>query len=183
MRKWNAVVSGGIMLLLLVHMVAGALQTAGLLGGGQKWLKVVAWVMLALVLVHMIIGIKLTIDTLRTVRESGVSYTKENRLFWLRRISGFAVMAFVVCHVVIFLGKTQNGVFRLHLFAGAELATQLLLVVSIAVHVLSNISPLLIGLGAKRLQKLLPDLLLILALLLLAAGIGFVLYFIRWNTL
>lgn len=183
MRKWNTIVSAGIIVLLLIHMVAGALQVAGFLAGGQKWLTVVAWAMLALVLVHILIGIKLTADTLRTVRESGVSYPKENRLFWLRRISGFAVMVFVVCHVVIFLGETQNGVFRLHLFAGAELVTQLLLVVSIAVHVLSNISPLLIGLGAKRLQKLLPDLLLILALLLLAAGIGFVLYFIRWNTL
>lgn len=181
MRKVNAVLSAGILVLLLVHMVAGALQTAGFLPGGALAMQVLAWVMLGLVGLHTLIGIKLTADTMRLSKQSGVMYGKENRLFWLRRISGFAIMAFVVCHVLVFMGTSQNGAFRLHVFAGAELVTQILLVVSIAVHVLSNLRPLLIGLGIRRFRDILPDVLFVLSVILLAAGIGFVVYFIRWS--
>lgn len=181
MRRLNAVLTAAIMVLLLVHIVAGTLQTAGLLPGCSVVMKILAWGMLALIGVHTLIGVKLTADTLRITKKAGVSYPKENRLFWLRRISGLAIMVFIVCHVLIFMGNSRSGAFRLHVFAGAELATQILLVVSIAVHVLSNLKPLFIGLGIRRFRDILPDVLFILSVLLLAAGIGFALYFIRWN--
>jgi hypothetical protein len=183
MRKWNAVITAGILLLFLVHLVTGALQTAGFLSGGNIWLKWISWVMLALIGLHMLIGIKLTADTLRIQQKSGASYPRENRLFWARRISGFALMAFLVCHVLIFSGTTENGAFRLHLFAGAELVTQILLIVSLGVHILTNLTPLLIGLGIRSFRTFLPDLLAILAVLLLVGGVGFVVYYIRWNVL
>ena len=183
MRKANAILSAGIVVLLLVHMIAGGLQMAGFLPGGQQWLTVMAWVMLAMIAVHIFIGIKLTADTLRLQKKSGVSYPKENRLFWARRISGFALMAFVVCHLLIFMGTTKNGAFRLHLFAGAELTTQIMLVLSLAVHILSNLSPMLIGLGIRSFRTFLPDVLAVLSMLLLVAGMAFVVYFIRWNVL
>ena len=183
MRKVNAILSVGIVVLLLMHMIAGGLQMAGFLSGGKTWLTLLSWVMLVMIAVHAIIGFKLTIDTLRLQKKTGVSYPKENRLFWARRISGFALMAFVVCHLLIFMGTTQNGAFRLHLFAGAELTTQILLVLSLAVHILSNLSPMLIGLGIRAFRTFLPDGLAVLSELLLAAGMAFVVYFIRWNVL
>ena len=181
MRKANAIISAGIVVLLLIHMIAGGLQTAGLLGGGVPFLKYAAWVMLALIVVHVIIGIKLTVDSLRLVKKSGASYGKENRLFWARRISGFALMAFIACHLLIFMGSSENGAFRLHIFAGAELTTQILMVVSLLTHVGLNMTPMLIGLGIRSFKTFLPDVLAVLSVLLLAAGIGFVIYFIRWN--
>ena len=181
MRKANALISGCVVVLLLVHMIAGALQMAGLLGGGSTFLTVIAWVMLALIVLHVIIGIKLTVDSLRLVKKSGASYGKENRLFWARRISGFALMAFIACHLLIFMGTSGNGAFRLHIFAGAELTTQILMVVSLLAHVGLNMTPMLIGLGIRSFKTFLPDALAVLSALLLAAGIGFVIYFIRWS--
>lgn len=183
MRKINAAVSAVIVALLLVHMIAGTLQTAGYLSGGIRWLSALSWVMLGLVGLHMLIGVKLTVDTLRLQKKSGTAYLRENRLFWARRISGFALMAFLICHVLIFTGTAKDGAFRLHLFAGAELATQIMLVVSLAVHILSNLTPLLIGLGWKGFRTVAPDVLAILSVLLLLGGIGFVVYYIRWNVL
>ena len=183
MRKCNAVITAGILLLFLVHLVTGALQTAGFLSGGNIWLKWISWVMLALIGLHTLIGIWLTADTLRLQRKSGASYPQENRLFWARRISGFALMAFLVCHVLIFTGTTENGAFRLHQFAGAELLTQIMLIVSLGVHILSNVSPLLIGLGIRSFRTFLPDVLAVVSVLLLAGGLGFVVYYIRWNVL
>lgn len=181
MRKWNAVLSMGILGLFLIHAVAGALQLAGLLQGGSAVMKIMAWVMTVLIAVHIVIGCKLTADTMRAIQKSGASYFKENQLFWLRRISGFAIMIFIVCHILLFSGNNAGGVVRLHLFEGAQLVTQILLVLSIAVHVLSNIRPLMLALGAKRYKTVLLDALVILSALLLASGIAFVIYYIRWN--
>ena len=181
MRKYNAVLSMGILALFLVHAIAGGLQMAGFLPGGSQVMKVLAWVMLGLIAVHIGIGCKLTADTLRAIKKSGASYFKENQLFWLRRISGFAIMIFIVCHLVIFMGNSADGVVRLHLFEGAQLTTQILLVVSIAVHVLTNIRPLMLALGAKRYKTVLLDCLVVLSALLLASGIAFIIYYIRWN--
>ena len=183
MRKANALISGCVVVLLLVHMIAEALQMAGLLGGGSTFLTVIAWVMLALIVLHVIIGIKLTVDSLRLVKKSGASYGKENRLFWLRRVSGLAVMAFIATHLLIFTGTEDGGIVRLHLFGGMQLATQLLLVASIAVHVLCNIRPLMIALGVRGGKERFLDVLVVPSGILLFTGIAFVIYFIRWNVI
>ena len=182
-RKWNAVLSAAIVILLLVHMVAGAMQMTGMLQGGIAWLKVLARVMFCLIGLHMLIGIKLTADTLCLQKKAGTSYPKQNRLFRARRISGFALLALVASHLIALSGKMENGAFRLHEFGTAELVTQILLVVSLAVHILTNLTPMLIGLGIRSFRKFLPDLLLILSVLLLAAGAAFAVYFIRWNAM
>ena len=139
MRKWNALLSMGILVLFLIHAIAGGFQLAGIFSGGSVLMQGMAWLMLILIVLHMMIGFKLTADTCKTCKESGISYFKENKLFWIRRISGFAVMLFILCHVFIFVGRNQNGIYRLNQFGTIQLISQILLVISIAVHVLTNI--------------------------------------------
>jgi hypothetical protein len=180
MRKINAILSMAIMALFLVHMVAGILELSGLMAGGSAVLSVVAWVMAALIAVHAIIGIKLSADSIIACKKAGVSYFRENKLFWARRISGFAVMVFLIVHILIFRGSTQGGFYRLNLFAGAQLVSQILMVLSIAVHVITNVKPSLISLGIRSLREYAVDILLVLSLLLLIAGAAFVVYYLRW---
>ncbi|HAJ96430.1 MAG TPA: pilus assembly protein PilX [Ruminococcus sp.] len=183
MRKWNAILSMGILVLFLIHAIAGGFQLVGILSGGSQVLKILAWFMMILIVIHAIIGCKLTADTLKACKQSGTSYFKENRLFWLRRISGFSIMLFIVCHLLIFTNTTTDGIVRLHLFEGAQLATQILLVISIAVHVLSNIKPLLIALGTRGGREFLIDILLVLSVLLVGMAIAFIVYYLRWNVM
>ncbi len=183
MRKFNAVLSMGILALFLIHAIAGSFQLAGIIPGGSGIMKAAAWLMLGLIVIHIIIGCKLTADTLQACKKSGVSYHKENKLFWLRRSSGFAIMIFILFHVLIFLGKDENGVFRLSYFGILQLISQILLVISIAVHVLTNIRPLMIAIGTKSYAKILLDILFILSVILILSGIGFVIYYLRWNVL
>ncbi len=180
MRKLNAILSMGIVVLFLIHAIAGGFQLAGVFSGGLQVLKVLAWIMSGLILIHTVIGCKLTADTLKACKQSGTSYFKENHLFWLRRFSGFAIMIFIICHLLIFAGN-GGEVVRLHVFEGFELATQLLLVVSIAVHVLSNIKPLMIAIGARDGKEFFVDILLILSVVLVLLGIAFIIYYLRWN--
>ncbi|MBQ8922177.1 MAG: pilus assembly protein PilX [Oscillospiraceae bacterium] len=183
MRKWNAVLSMGILVLFLVHAVAGGFQLAGVIPGGNRILSIAAYLMTVLVLIHAVLGIILTVQTLKTQKRAGVSYFRENTLFWLRRISGFAVMFLLLAHVLIFEGTRRGGVFRLRFFGRVQLLSQILLVLAVAVHVLSNIRPLMTALGIRKYRRFLLDLLLILSVLLLFAGAAFVVYYIRWQAI
>ena len=79
MRRWNARISAAILVLLVLHVIAGSFQLWGLLPGGKLWLTVLAWTMTALIGVHAVIGCILTAQTLRAVKRSGVQYFRENR--------------------------------------------------------------------------------------------------------
>ncbi|MBR1739477.1 MAG: pilus assembly protein PilX [Ruminococcus sp.] len=180
MRKFNAFLSMGIVLLFLVHAVSGGFILMGLISGGNGFLSALSWTMVGLIVLHAIVGVKLTADTLIALKKAGTSYFKDNRLFWTRRISGFAVMLFILFHVLIFIGK-NDGAYRLTLFGGAQLVTQILLVLSLAIHLVTNIRPLMTALGIRSGREFIVDAAFVLSVILLFTGAGFVVYYLRWN--
>ena len=183
MRKWNALLSMGILVLLLIHGIMGGFQLAGIVPGGNPLLSTLAWIMAAMIAAHTVIGVILTVQTLKALKKSGAPYFRENHLFWTRRISGFAVMFLIFSHLLIFMGKSEQGVYRLSLFGRLQLITQILMVLAIAVHVLTNIRPLMTALGVKGYREFFVDLLLILSVILLLCGLAFVVYFLRWQVI
>lgn len=183
MRKINAVLGIALTVLLLIHGISGAFQLLDVIAGGNTIRKVLSWLMAAVLFLHVIIGVILTIRTLKTEKKSKwVGYPAENRLFWLRRISGFSILVFAVYHVVLFTGPAGK-VFRLSMFGAFQLAGSLLLVLSVAVHLLSNIRPLMISFGAVKSRKFLIDFLLVLSVVLLLFSFAFIVYYLRWNVL
>ena len=183
MRRANAILTAAISGLFLVHLIGGSLELAGLVKGGSAVYSFLSRLMVVLTAVHAVIGIKLTADTIRISRKAGVSYFKENRLFWTRRISGAALILFMVIHVVIFLGRHKEGVYLLRYFGAFELATQILMVAALLIHLLTNIRPLKIAFGLTDKGNVQTDILFVLAVLLLLAGAAFVIYFIRWQVI
>lgn len=181
MRKVNAMMTVLIMVLFMVHMIRGILVLAGMVSGGGTFYTALTHTLLTLIAVHAAISVFLTAKTLFLSRRAGASYAKPNRLFWIRRISGLALMLFLICHIQIFRGTTASGAYRLNLFGATQLATQLLLAASLLVHLIGNISPLRIALGLEDRHGLRTDLLLVLSVLLFLAGAAFVVYFIRWS--
>ena len=143
-------------------------------------MTVLARALVVLMALHMAIGIKLTADTVIACRKSGVSYYKENKLFWARRISGFAIFVFMILHLAVFMGKTGGNV-RLKYFGVFELLGQILLVISVAVHVITNVKPMMISFGIKSLKEYSIDILVVLSVLMLFAGAAFLIYYLRWN--
>ena len=182
MRRWNAVISGLILILFLVHAIAGGYQLLGIIPGGQTTLEYLAWAMAALIAVHLVLGCILTAQTLRSCKKAGVSYFRENQLFWIRRISGFVILLLIAYHIAVFWA-TGTSPFRLHDFGGVELAGSLLLIAALVLHVLCNIRPLVIALGAAVTGKLWKDLLVVLAAVLLFCTLSFLFYYFRWNLL
>ena len=184
LRKCNAVISMLILALFILHAVAGGFQLTGVIPGGNRGLTVLARGMVVLVGIHMTIGIILTFKSLAGLRRSGKGshYFRQNLLFRTRRISGFALMFFILYHVLLFLGESGD-VYRLKLFAGPELASQILLVLSLIIHLLTNIRPLMIALGIDGGKAFVKDILFVLAVVLLLCGAAFVVYYLRWNVL
>ncbi len=183
MRRLNAIITALIIPLFLVHLIWGSLILTGMTNGGSRIFRLIATAMLFLIAAHVTISIKLTVDTIRAVKRSGTFYWRENLLFLIRRISGFAMLFFILAHVLIFQGRISGGAFRLNLFDAAALASQILMVVSLLLHLCANITPLRIALGLRDGRNIRTDLAFILAILLLLAGAAFIVYYLRWQVI
>ena len=177
MRRFNAILSALVLALFILHGVLGAFQ---LVDAGSVTMKGLAHGMLTLIAIHAILGIILTWDAVRVWRKTGAAYFRANRIFWARRLSGLAIMLLIAFHVTAF-SYTVEGAFRLKPFGAFKLATQLLLVLSIAVHVITNVKPALIAFGVKRLRPRASDILFVLSAILILMAAAFIIYYIRWN--
>ena len=181
MRKINAVLGPLMIILLIVHGVWGAFQLSGIVPGGSLIRAILAFILVTAVAIHTVIGIKLTADTLTSIRRSGASYFKNNVEFWIRRISGFALILFIIYHLCVFMGL-DDEIFRLRHFDGVSLAAHILLAVSLIIHLMFNIKPLCIALGIAN-RKYVKDVIIILSIVLAICAVGFIIYYLRWNIL
>ncbi|MCR4672696.1 MAG: hypothetical protein K5637_05625 [Lachnospiraceae bacterium] len=181
MRKINGIIAHLSIVLFAVHAVAGAFQLSGIFPGGNTVLKILAYILVLLIFVHVAIGAVLTVRILRSMKKSGTSYFRENKLFWVRRISGFALFFIMIVHVYIFSGHGSGSAYRLHDYGVTELVLMLLMAAALAVHVIANVRPMLITLGIESLREYALDILIILALIVVFAAVGFVIYYFRWN--
>ena len=81
---------------------------------------------------------------------------------------------------LVFFRSANADVYRLQVFTAGRMISQILLVLAIALHVLTNIRPALIGLGVKDTKAFAVDLLLVLSVLLLMFAAAFAVYYVRW---
>lgn len=176
-RMVNAVLAVAMLVLFAVHAVGNGLQ---LMGPGDVQSKAISIALVAATLAHAVIGVVLTAVTLRAQRAAGVSYFRENKRFWAVRISGLALVVFILLHVAIFWIPGE-GVPHLTPFEGFQLAVSILFVATLAVHVLANMTPMMISLGIGSPRGRAADVALVLSLILLFAAAAFVVYFIRWG--
>ena len=177
MRKFNVVLTALIMALFLLHGVLGSFQ---LFGWGTVTSKALTHGLLTLVAVHAVLGLKMTWDSVKVWRRTGAPYLRQNALFWARRLSGLAIMVLLAFHLTAF-SYSVEGAFRLRWFNAGRLVTQLLLLVSIAVHVIANVKPALIAFGIRRLRPRAADVLFVLSALLVVFAAAFIVYYVRWN--
>ena len=179
MRKLNSILTAVILALFIVHGVLGALNLFDI---AVIITKHMARFMVALVLIHAVLSCILTARAVKTWKKTGAPYLRENTLFWARRISGLAIMLLIPFHMLSF-GSTSGGIYSLSFFDGVRLTANILLVFSVAFHVIANVKPVLISFGVRKLKPRAGDILFFLSVLLLLFVIGFIVYYIRWNTL
>lgn len=180
MRKLNMFLAAGMLLTFLAHGIMGSFK---LIGAEVSALKTLAWVCVGLVCLHIIVTTILMCETLRARKLSGAGYFKDNLIFWARRISGFTILIPLLLHLFIFSGRSVDGAFRLTEFTAGRLISQLLLVLTIAFHVLTNIEPMMISFGVKSTKAFSHDAIFVVSVVLLLACAAFGAYYLRWITL
>ena len=84
-------------------------------------------------------------------------------------------------HLLIFSG-TGDEAYRLVFFHSGRLISQILLIAALALHILTNIRPALIGLGIKAGRLLSADICFVLSAVLLLCCCAFCVYYLRWMT-
>ena len=179
MRKWNGIITAMIMVLFLVHAIMGSFQ---LMGVGSTAMKGAARAAIVLVLLHTAISAKLTLDTMRTLRRTGAPYLRQNWLFWARRLSGFILLVLLAFHMMAFADRSGAG-YRLKMFDQTKLATQILLIIALGIHLTANIRPALITFGIRGLRKKAGHILFALSVLLLFMAAAMIIYYLRWSRL
>ena len=180
MRRANSFITIGIIALFLFHMIYGCFVLIGWIRGGSVIFKFLSYLMALLIFIHIVISCILSVQTVRASRRAGAFYLKDNMLFMIRRISGFALVIFMLDHVFLFRGRYAGGTYLLNDFTAAGLITQILLVVSLIVHLSANITPLRIALGITDKRNTKTDVIAVLSVLLLLSAIAFVVYYFRF---
>lgn len=176
MRRVNTFVTIGIILSFLFHAVLGSIRLFGADAGSPI---IAAWICMVFVVFHVIITSILTFKTITSIKKSGKNYFRDNLLFWARRISGFALLIPLVMHLLIFSG-TGDEAYRLVFFHSGRLISQILLTATLTLHILTNIHPLLIGLGIKQHRIISADMLFVISVFLLFCCCAFCIYYLRW---
>jgi succinate dehydrogenase hydrophobic anchor subunit len=179
MRKLNAIISGLLLLVLLLHGVTGSFV---LLGVSNIQGKPLAMGSVGLTAVHTVLSAILTFRTIRAGMKSGVWYWRQNGWFWIRRLSGVAVLILIFCHIGLF-GGADGGQYRLFEFTTVKLAVQLSFISALSLHVFTNVRPLLASLGVIGYKERRIDLFLIGSVLLLFFIGATVFYYIGWQFL
>lgn len=178
MRKTNAIITACILLIFTMHAVFGSLNMMNI---APIITRTEAYIMLGLICVHAVLSVILSVKSVRVWKSTGAPYFRENINFWTRRLSGLVIMILIAFHTTAFRSETTGSV-TLPYFGVFRLVCQLLLVLSIAVHVITNVKPMLISFGIKKLKPKVGDILFFLSFVLLLAALAFIIYFIRWNT-
>lgn len=176
MRRLNIFIVAAIFISFAAHAVMGALR---LYGSDANALPVMAFVCAGLIGVHVVVTTILTCQTLKARRLSGAGYFRHNLLFWARRISGFTILIPLVMHIIIMSGS-HDGAFRLLEFNGGRLASQIIFIVTLGFHILTNIQPALISLGIRSVKAFSADILFLISVILLFAAGAFCVYYFRW---
>lgn len=163
--------------LFVVHGILGALNMMNI---APIVSKILSHSMLTLIIAHAVIAVGLTVRSVVIMAKTKAPYVRQNRLFWARRISGVLILALIFFHTTAF-GTNSGGVFRLVPFDVFRLITQILFLLSIAVHIITNVKPMLITLGVKKLRPAAGDILFYISAALLFMAAGFIIYYIRWQ--
>lgn len=149
MRKFNTILVILIMFLFIDHITFGSLH---FLGTKLNVTAPFAMSMFILVLLHTIVSIIITIKAEIVGFKTKARYNKENREFWLRRTSGVAILVLAASHVYM-MGKDENGIPKVAKMPKVFNLLLVLLMLSVGIHLMQNIRPLLISMGIKNIDK------------------------------
>lgn len=179
MRRIHTLVAAALTVVVLLHALCGSFL---LLGTSRRPMVFLAWLAAGLLGLHVGFSLVLTGQTWRSLRCRSRRYIRLNRAFWLRRISGLAILVLLVFHIGMF-GLTEDGTYFLLPFTAVKLAAHLLLIAALTLHIAVNLKPLCLALGCSQLDWQSRSIRLVLLVFCGFAAVAGIVYFVRWQYL
>lgn len=177
MRRWNSWIGKCLIFLLFLHGLAAGYMLAEL--QYLSWVKPVGYAACAVLAVHTVFAVLLSVDAWRAGR-SGRWYMRENTVFWLRRLTGLAMLFFLFFHFGAY-GSMVSGRYVLRAFTPLLYAAQLGLLIAAVLHVAVSMKGMLVADGVTRFQMWRNLSFLVLAVFLLLTSIAVTIYYLAWN--
>lgn len=177
MRKWNNILTRIIIVLFLLHALMGSLM---LLGLSSLSFKPLSWLLFVAVMIHGILGGLSTVNAIKSGKGSGKWYLRQNASYWTKRISGLAILILLCFHISAYT-TTIGDLFFLKEFTFGRMMAQLLLILSIFVHLTVSVKSMLIAKGIIKFKERTVDWLMVLSLMMLFFTAAVIIYFIQWQ--
>lgn len=177
MRKWNNILAQMIIIIFLLHALMGSFTLLGLSNISFKFLS---WFLFAIVIVHGVLGILSTVKAVKSGKSNGKWYLRQNGAYWTKRFSGIAILILLFFHISTYTTMVGNK-FYLKEFTCGRMIAQLLLILSIFIHLAVSIRSMLIAKGVVKFKERTVDWMMILSLLMLFFAIAVILYFMQWQ--
>lgn len=177
MRKCNGILARVIIALFMLHALMGSLM---LLGMNTISFEPLSWTLLAAVVAHGVLGTVASIRTFKSGKGSGKWYFKENASFWIKRITGLVILIMLAFHVSAYTTYI-DGVCFLKKFTLLRMVAQVLLIVSIFIHLLVSIKPMLIARGVLKFKERTGDIVMLISIMMLLFAVAVIIYYIQWQ--
>ena len=171
------IISALLIGLILLH---GVLVSFRFLGVGESSGLLFARTGFVLLAAHTVFGVILTIQTIHIeARGKGKLYLRANSVFWVKRLTGIAILCSLYFHFGMF-GTTVDGKFELLPFTTIKLIDMLVLVISLLIHIGINIRSLLVSMGIFAPKRRRWDIALVLSVILVFIAVSLILYYLSW---
>lgn len=177
MRKLFTLLTTLLILLFLGHAVMGGFMLLGISTRPAAFIGCLTGI---LAVIHALWGCRYWLRTL--MRTHSLWYSRANRLFWLRRLSGIAIILLGIFHWQVF-GTMQGAQYILYEFTVCKLITQLLFVSAVCIHIGLNIRPLLLALGTRNIARHTQDMYSVLFIFYLFIIGSLIYYYVGWQSL
>lgn len=177
MRKWNNILARIIIILFLLHGLTGSLM---LLGISTISFPLLAKILLAAVILHGLFGIVSTLPAVASGIKTGRWYFKQNAAFWTKRISGISIMLLLIFHIRMYTTSSEGRLF-LNEFTMCRMLLQIMLILSIFIHLTVSIRSMLIVKGTIKFKEKAADCMLILSAMMLFFTVAVIIYYIQWQ--
>lgn len=177
MRKWNNILAQVIIVLFLFHAL---IESLVLLGHSYIPIKPISWLLLAAVIAHGVLGLLATVQAVKSGTASGKWYLRQNAGYWTKRFSGLVILVLLCFHPFAY-SSTVNGVFSLKEFTFGRMTAQLLLLLSVFIHLAVSVKSMLIAKGVLKFKERTAVWMVVLSLLTLFFAAAVVSYFIQWQ--
>ena len=177
MRKWNGRLAKLIIVLLLLHAMIGSFALMGL---SVVYINPLAYLLAAAVMLHAALGGAATVSSLRSGARGAKWYLRQNSVFWIKRVTGIAILLMAFYHFSVYTG-VENGEFVLKEFTAFRMATQIVFVLVIFIHIFVSVKGMLVAGGVVKFRERMWDWILVLSIFMLFFCVAIVTYYITWK--